>query len=82
MQPNRKVVRIRGHVARETVRRGTGSEHEGLVLTTSDGRRFVLVELGRNPFEVGAAGEVAGGDVEVEGFVLDGELRYRSLRPL
>ena len=82
MAPTRKLVKVRGHVLLETVRRGTGSEHQGLVLTTPDGTRLVLVELGENPFEVGGKRQLDGVDVEVEGYVIGGELRYRSVRPV
>lgn len=82
MAPTRKIVKLRGHVVLQTVRRGTASEHESLVLTTSDGKRLVLVGLGENPFEVGKARELDGTEVEAEGFVIGGELRYRSVRPV
>jgi hypothetical protein len=77
---DRKPVRLRGRVALQTVQRGTASEHEGLVLSTADGRRLILVRIGSNPFEDNRSRTLDGTDVEVEGFIVGGEFRYRELR--
>jgi len=78
----RKLVKVRGRTSLETVRRGTGSQHESLVLMTDKGERFLLKALGKNPFEIDRTGPKPGEDVEVEGYVVGKELRYKTLRKL
>ncbi len=80
MVPKRRLVCLRGHVGRQRIRVGTGSEHDALVLTTAAGDRFVLVRLGGNPFQAADLGDVEGSTVEAEGYVVGGELRYQALR--
>jgi len=76
----RRLVKMRGSVACETVRRGTASEHHGLVLTTGKGNRLLLVRLAANPFEDRGPEGIAGAQVEAEGYVVGNELRYRTIR--
>ncbi|HOB98762.1 MAG TPA: hypothetical protein PKM43_08460 [Verrucomicrobiota bacterium] len=70
----------RGRARLETVRRGTGSEHVGVVLETPDGQRFNLVRLGGNPFDDAETRELSGHTVEVEGYRVGSDLRYTVAR--
>jgi hypothetical protein len=79
---SRQLVRVRGHVAAKRVRLGTAGEHDALVLTTPAGQQWTLIELGGNPFEPPRGAAPPGAEVEVEGFVVGSELRFRNLRRL
>lgn len=76
----RQVVRLQGHVTSEPVRKGTGSEHVGVVLETAGGERLLLVRLGGNPFDDSDTRELVGREVEVEGYRIGRELRYIEAR--
>lgn len=79
----RPVVKKQGTLLCEVVRRGTGSEHEALVLDCGSKGRLVLSQLGGNPFEVPPdATQWLGRVVTVQGYLLDSELRYIKLQPL
>lgn len=78
----RSLVRVRGRLACAVVRKGTGSEHESWVLETPDRGRLILTRLGGNPFERGREPAPPGSEVEAEGYLLDRELRYTSVRPV
>ena len=80
--PERELVRKAGHATLERVRRGTGSEHDGVMLTTDDGERLLLVRLGGNPFADPDTLRLAGKRIEAEGYVVGSELRYQSAREL
>lgn len=80
MTEGRKLERVRGRASLTTVRRGTGSEHTGIVLDTSEGERLILVRLGANPFEDRETRKLAGSTLEVEGYRVGSELRYVSFR--
>jgi len=80
MTSERKLERIRGRAALRTVRKGTASEHEGVVLETSGGEQLVLVRVGGNPFADPETRRLAGRSVEVEGYRLGSELRYVAAR--
>ena len=77
--PARRIVTVRGTLAVEVVRRGTGSEQRALVLAGDGGERLVLVRLGGPSFGLPPEAALAGRRVEVEGYRLDGELRYTRL---
>ena len=82
MKSDRKLARIRGQAHLETVRRGTGSEHTGVVLETSKGERWILVRIGGNPFEDPEARKLSGRMIEVEGYRVGAELRYVAVRDI
>ena len=73
-------VRLRGHLASALVRKGTASEHQAWVLDCGKQGRVVLKRLGGNPFEKGPPPAKVGCEVEAEGYLLDQELRYTTLR--
>lgn len=74
-------VRVRGVLASARVRAGTASEHESWVIDTDDGERLILTPAQANPFQKPALPFKAGTRIEVEGYPLDGEIRYASLKP-
>lgn len=63
-----------------SVHRGTGSEHTGIVLDTSEGERLILVRLGANPFDDEETRKLDGHSLEVDGYRVGNELRYVSIR--
>ena len=76
----RPLVRVRGRLSRATVRKGTGSEHESWVLASPSHGELVLKRLGANPFELGDPPAKPGAEVEAEGYLLNQEMRYTTLR--
>jgi hypothetical protein len=80
MFPERKLQKVSGRASLTSVRHGTASEHTGLVLDTAEGERLVLIRLGANPFEVGQHRQLAGQNVEVEGYRVGNEMRYTAIR--
>ncbi len=76
----RELERIRGRASLTTVRKGTGSEHTGVVLETTEGERLILVRLGANPFEDSETTRLDGMQLEVEGYRVGTELRYTAVR--
>ncbi len=80
--PERDLVRVKGRLEREVVRRGTGSEHDSWVLVSKTHGQLLLKRLGANPFELGSPPAEPGCEVEAEGYLLSGELRYTSLRKI
>ncbi len=80
--PERELVRVKGRLEREVVRRGTGSEHDSWVLVSKTHGQLLLKRLGANPFELGSPPADLGCEVEAEGYLLSGELRYTSVRKL
>jgi hypothetical protein len=76
----RKLERVKGLAILGTVRRGTGSEHVGVMLDTSDGEPLILVRLGANPFADRETRKLVGSTLEVEGYRVGRELRYVSTR--
>jgi hypothetical protein len=74
--PKRRLERLSGQAVRERVRRGTGSEHEAVVLCTDAGERVILQRVGGNPFDDGATRDLAGRRVTVEGYRLGDIMRY------
>jgi hypothetical protein len=81
MPPNRKLERVEGRCLAAPVRRGTASEHKGILLETPDGERLLLVRIGGNPFEDPQTASFAGTNVVVEGYRVGNELRYVSIEP-
>ena len=82
MPSQRNLERLRGQASLETVRRGTGSEHVGVVLQTSEGERWILVRLGSNPFDDPEAQKLSGHTIEVEGYRVGREFRYSAVREI
>jgi len=80
MTASRGLERVQGLARLATVRRGTGSEHTGVVLHTPQGERLILVRLGANPFEDQETRRFDGLTVEAEGYRVGSELRYVSIR--
>ncbi len=78
----RQVVCLRGELSRALARRGTGSEHDSWVLSTATHGQVLLKRLGGNPFELGDAPAKPGSKVEVEGYLVNQEMRYTLLRVL
>jgi hypothetical protein len=77
---NRQLVKLRGMVRKKRVKRGTGSEHIGVVLTTEEGERLTLVRLGGNPFHDASTRALVGKEVVVEGYLIGNEMRYTAVR--
>ena len=73
-----KPVTVRGTVTAERVKRGTGSEHMGVVLRTARGESYLLQRIGGNPFDDPPTRELIGHRVVVAGFPIDGVFRYLS----
>ena len=79
-KPRRPVVRLKGQVFAAVVQRGTGSEHEGVVLETPSGERLRLVRLGGNPFSDPETLRLVGRRVEAKGYRIGDELRFIDVR--
>jgi hypothetical protein len=73
--------RLTGTVARARVRRGTGSEHDAVVLHTDEGERLILQRIGGNPFDDAETRRLTGRRVSVDGFRLGDIFRYTKARP-
>jgi hypothetical protein len=78
----RKLECIRGRAKLETVHRGTGSEHLGVTLKDSNGKKCVLVRIGGNPFNDVETRKLHGRNVEVEGYRVGNQLHYVSAREI
>ena len=61
-------MKLRGHVTRKLLNRGTKSEHEGLVLLSPEGE-FKLRRQGGNPFWDETLASLEGKEIEGEGIV-------------
>ena len=70
---------VAGRVESRRVLKGTGSEHEGIVLTTADGERLRLQRLGGNPFADAETQALAGHRVELEGYRLGSIFRFTKI---
>ena len=79
MPPDRNLEKVKGRVSMATVRRGTASEHTGVVLETPEGDRLILIRLGSNPFEIEESRNLAGRELEVEGYRVGNEFRYTAI---
>lgn len=78
----RALVRVTGRLEREVVRGGTGSEHASWVLLSKTHGQLLLKRMGANPFELGSPPADPGCEIEAEGYLLSGELRYTSVRKI
>ncbi len=78
----RKLECVRGRAKLETVHRGTGSEHLGVTLKDSNGKKSVLVRIGGNPFNDPETRKLRGRNVEVEGYRVGNQVRYVSAREI
>ena len=76
MKSQRKPERLTGTVRRELVRKGTASEHDGVVLHTEDGQQLLLQRIGANAFDDSETRKLIGRAVSVEGFRLGDIFRY------
>ena len=76
MEEKRQLERIEGQVEAQRVLKATGSEHTGIVLTTSRGEQLRLQRVGGNPFKDAMTEALAGSKVLLEGFRLDNVFRY------
>jgi hypothetical protein len=61
-------MKLRGHVTRKLLNRGTKSEHEGLVLLSPEGE-FKLRRRGGNPFWDETLASLEGREIEGEGII-------------
>ena len=61
-------MKLRGHVTRKLLNRGTKSEHEGLVLVSPEGE-FKLRRQGGKPFWDETLASLEGKDIEGEGIL-------------
>lgn len=76
MAAQRKLETVAGVVETALVRRGTGSEHQAVVLTTKSGERLILQRVGGNAFRDEATDRLAGQQVSAQGFRLGDLFRY------
>ncbi len=76
MAVQRKLETVAGVVETALVRRGTGSEHQAVVLTTKSGERLILQRVGGNAFRDEATDRLAGQQVSAQGFRLGDVFRY------
>lgn len=77
---SRPLVTLTGIVREQRIKRGTASEHTGVVLLTDSGEEHPLVRLGGNPFNDPSTRALIGKVVEVEGHLIGSEVRYRAAR--
>jgi hypothetical protein len=75
-KPDRKLITLRGRVEHALVKRGTASEHHGVVLHTPEGERVRLQRVGGNPFDDAETRRLVGHRVCVEGYRLDDLMRF------
>jgi len=66
-------MKIQGHVTKKKLYAGTKSEHEGLVLVTSEGE-FKLRRQGGNPFWDEKLASLEGKEIECEGLLRGNQL--------
>lgn len=75
---NPKSERVAGYVETGDVLKGTGSEHQGIILTTDLGERLRLQRIGGNPFSDPVTRRLIGHKVSVMGYRLGGVFRYKQ----
>jgi hypothetical protein len=73
--------RLTGTVERGMVRKGTGSEHNAVILCTDHGERLILQRIGGNPFDDAETRGLDGQRISVEGFRLGNIFRYTRTGP-
>ncbi len=81
MAVQRKLETVAGLAETALVRRGTGSEHEAVVLTTESGERLILQRIGGNAFRDEPTDRLAGQQVCAQGFRLGDIFRYLEASP-
>jgi len=74
--PEREEEVLTGLASLEVVRRGTGSEHEAVVLRLAGGERVILQRRGGNPFRDEQTLRLAGHQVRARGFRVGDILRF------
>lgn len=67
---------VAGVVETRALLEGTGSEHEGVVLTTDSGERLRLQRIGGNPFSDPLTSQLIGHKVSLTGYRLGQVFRY------
>lgn len=75
---NPKSENIAGVVEIQAVLEGTGSEHDGVILTTDSGERLRLQRIGANPFSDPVTSQLIGHKVSLTGYRLGRVFRYVS----
>lgn len=75
-RPARKLVTVCGVVGSARVKKGTGGEHVGCVLTTDAGEELLLQRIGGPAFGDEATERFVGARVRVEGYRLAGTIRH------
>jgi hypothetical protein len=73
-----KPEKVAGYVDTRPVLEGTGSEHEGVILTTEAGERLRLQRIGGNPFSDPVTKQLIGHKVSLTGYRLGRTFRYIS----
>jgi hypothetical protein len=76
------LIKVRGTLVREIVRKGTASQHESWGIQTTTHGDLLLKDIDANPFELGPPPAKPGSQIEAEGYLLRNELRYLSVKPL
>jgi len=72
----RKAELLTGRATRQIVRRGSGGEHEAVVLRIKGGDWLILQRRGGNPFSDPKTAALVGHRVEVKGFRVGDVFRY------
>ncbi len=67
---------VEGVVAVQDVLKGTGSAHEGVVLTTDNGEKLRLQRIGGHPFNDAITRQMVGSRVRLEGYRLGQVFRF------
>jgi len=73
---------LQGRVLRKRLSVGSKSEHEALVLVTSDGQEYKLRRQGGNPFRDPELDRLEGKQIECEGLLRDGQIIMDSWKVL
>ena len=72
-----KTVKVKGHVERQTVSKGSKSEREAVVLTTPSGEQYVLRRQGGPAFVDPDLASLVGHSIEAEGLATGSTLIMR-----
>lgn len=78
----RRLEQLTGRVESQLARRGTGSEHQAVVLLTEAGERMILQRIGANPFDDAETRHLAGHEVQVEGYRVGDIFRFARATPM
>lgn len=78
----RRLEQLTGRVESQLARRGTGSEHQAVVLCIEGGERIILQRIGGNPFDDSETRYLAGHEVQVEGYRLGDIFRFVRATPM